>query len=243
MGKRLAILQSNYIPWKGYFDLINSVDEFILYDTAQFTKNDWRNRNKIKTSGGLLWLSIPVRHRFGQLIQETLISDSAWGRRHWRSLSQAYAKAAYFKPYEPVFEKLYEKCSAERNLSNINYLFIREVCAILGITTKITWSRDYLLADGQTMRLVDLCKQVGAGEYLSGPAAKNYIEPDLFARENIKLSYIDYSGYPEYPQLYPPFEHGVSIVDLIFNTGPRAITYMKTFRDPDDSCKSPVGER
>ena len=239
MGKRIAILQSNYIPWKGYFDLINSVDEFILYDTAQFTKNDWRNRNKIKTSGGLLWLSIPVRHRFGQPIQDTVVSDSTWGRKHWRSLSQAYARAPFFKMYEPAFGELYEKCSAESNLSNVNFEFIKEVCAILGIKTTITWSRDYSLADGQTMRLVDLCKQLGGSEYLSGPAAKNYIEPDLFARENIKLTYVDYSGYPEYPQLHPPFEHGVSVLDLIFNTGPKAGTYMKTFHGPD-GCESPL---
>ena len=242
MGKRVAILQSNYIPWKGYFDLINSVDEFILYDTAQFTKNDWRNRNKIKTSGGLLWLSIPVRHRFGQLIQDTTIRDSTWNRTHWRSLSQAYAKAAYFKMYKSTFEELYKKCGAESKLSNVNFQFIKEVCAILGIKTPITWSRDYRLADGQTKRLVDLCKQLGASEYLSGPVAKNYIESDLFAQENIKLTYIDYSGYPEYPQLYPPFEHGVSILDLIFNTGPEAKMYMKNFRGLD-ACKSPAVER
>ena len=242
MGKRIAILQSNYIPWKGYFDLINSVDEFVLYDTAQFTKNDWRNRNKIKTAGGLLWLSIPVRHRFGQLIEDTAIGDSTWCRTHWRSLSQAYAKAAYFKMYKPVFEELYRKCSAETKLSNVNFEFIKEICAILGIKTNITWSRDYRLADGQTERLVDLCRQLGAAEYFSGPAARNYIEPDLFARENIKLTYIDYSGYPEYPQLYPPFEHGVSVVDLIFNTGPEAGMYMKNFCGLDIS-KSPGGER
>ena len=203
MGKRVAILQSNYIPWKGYFDLINSVDEFILYDTAQFTKNDWRNRNKIKTSGGLLWLSIPVRHRFGQLIQDTTIRDSTWNRTHWRSLSQAYAKAAYFKMYKSTFEELYKKCGAESKLSNVNFQFIKEVCAILGIKTPITWSRDYRLADGQTKRLVDLCKQLGASEYLSGPVAKNYIESDLFAQENIKLTYIDYSGYPNTPSFTP----------------------------------------
>jgi hypothetical protein len=242
MGKRVAILQSNYIPWKGYFDLINSVDEFILYDTAQFTKNDWRNRNKIKTSGGLLWLSIPVRHRFGQLIQDTTIRDSTWNRTHWRSLSQAYAKAAYFKMYKSTFEELYNKCGVESKLSNVNFQFIKEVCAIIGIKTSITWSRDYRLVDGQTERLVDLCKQLGASEYLSGPVAKNYIESDLFAQENIKLTYIDYSGYPEYPQLFPPFEHGVSILDLIFNTGPEARMYMKNFRGLD-ACKSPAVER
>jgi hypothetical protein len=242
MRKRVAILQSNYIPWKGYFDLINSVDEFVLYDSAQFTKNDWRNRNRIKSSGGLLWLSIPVRHRFGQLIQDTVICDPTWGRTHWRSLSQAYAKAPHFKIYKDVFEELYSRCGAESKLSNINYQFIKNVCAILGIKTTITWSRDYRMADGQTERLVDLCSQLGADEYLSGPAARDYIEPELFARANIKLVYADYSGYPEYPQIYPPFEHRVSILDLIFNTGPKARTYMKSFNG-SDGLKSAGGER
>jgi hypothetical protein len=242
MGKRIAILQSNYIPWKGYFDLINSVDEFILYDTAQFTKNDWRNRNKIKSSGGLRWLSIPVRHRFGQLIQDTVISDRNWGRTHWRSLSQAYAKAPCFKMFEAVFEELYNKCGAESKLSNVNFQFIKEICAILGIKTNITWSRDYRLVDGQTERLVDLCRQLGASEYLSGPAARNYIEPELFSRANIKLAYMDYSGYLEYPQLYPPFEHNVSVLDLIFNTGPKARMYMKDSSGLD-AFKSSGGDR
>jgi hypothetical protein len=144
--------------------------------------------------------------------------------------------------YKSAFEELYKKCSAESKLSNVNFQFIKEVCAILGIETTITWSRDYRLVDGQTERLVDLCKQLGASEYLSGPAARNYIEPDLFAQENIKLTYIDYSGYPEYPQLYPPFEHGVSILDLIFNTGPEANMYMKNYHG-FDACKSSAGER
>lgn len=242
MSKRIAILQSNYIPWKGYFDLINSVDEFILYDSAQFTKNDWRNRNKIKSSSGLLWLSIPVRHRFGQLIQDTVISGPNWGRTHWRSISQAYAKAPCFKMYSAVFEELYNKCGAESKLSNVNFQFIKQVCAILGIKTNITWSRDYRLVDGQTERLVDLCRQLGADEYLSGPAARNYIEPELFSDANIKLTFIDYSGYPEYPQLYPPFDHNVSILDLIFNTGPKARMYMKDSSGLD-SLKSSGGER
>ncbi len=231
MGKRIAILQSNYIPWKGYFDLINSVDEFILYDTAQFTKNDWRNRNIIKTPRGLLWLTIPVCHRFGQLIQNTAISDSKWGRTHWRSLSQSYAKAAHFISYKPLFEGLYEECRSENRLSNVNYRFLKEICTILGINTTITWSRDYRLVDGQTERLVDLCKQAGADEYLSGPAAKNYIDADLFAEAGIEIIYIDYFGYPEYPQIHPPFEHGVSILDLIFNVGPETPKFMKSFSE------------
>jgi len=229
MGKRIAILQSNYIPWKGCFDMINSVDEFILHDTVQFTKFDWRNRNKIKTPRGVIWLTIPVRHISGQLIQETRVSDPAWSRKHWNRIMQNYAKALHFKEYKPLFESLYLDIAGEQFLSAINYRFLREVCAILGIRTPITWSRDYRLIDGQTERLVDLCRQAGADEYLTGPAAKNYIQEKLFSDAGITLTYMDYSGYPEYRQLYPPFEHRVSILDLIFNEGPDAPKYMKSF--------------
>ena len=229
MGKRIAILQSNYIPWKGYFDLINSVDEFILYDTAQFTKNDWRNRNKIKTPQGVIWLTIPVRHSFGQTIQETRVIDPTWSRKHWKSLLQNYAKASHFREHEQLFECVYRGISGEQCLSVINYCFLHEVCAILGIRTQITWSRDYRLVDGQTERLVDLCRQAGADEYISGPSAKDYIQEKPFLDAGIKLTYMDYSGYPEYRQLYPPFDHGVSILDLIFNEGPDAPKYMKSF--------------
>jgi hypothetical protein len=229
MAKRIAILQSNYIPWKGYFDLINSVSEFILYDTAQFTKNDWRNRNKIKTAGGPAWLTIPVRHSFGQLIQETQVSDPKWAQTHWKTLVQCYAKAPCFATFGPVFEQLYTSVAEERYLSTVNYRFILEICGILGITTRITWSRDYRLVEGQTERLVELCKQTAGSEYLSGPAAKDYIQESLFTRSGLKLTYINYSGYPEYNQLNPPFEHGVSILDLIFNAGHDAPKYMKSF--------------
>jgi hypothetical protein len=229
MGKRIAILQSNYIPWKGYFDLINSVDEFILYDTAQFTKNDWRNRNKIKTPRGVIWLTIPVRHSFGQTIQETRVIDPTWSRKHWNSLLQNYAKAPHFREHKQLFEYLYRGIAGEQCLSAINYRFLHEVCAILGIRTPITRSRDYRLIDGQTERLVDLCRQAGADEYLSGPSAKDYIQEKLFLDAGVTVTYMDYSGYPKYRQLYPPFEHGVSILDLIFNEGPDAPKYMKSF--------------
>ena len=229
MGKRVAILQSNYIPWKGTFDLINSVDEFILYDTAQFTKNDWRNRNKIKTPRGVAWLSIPVKHNFGQTIHETLVGDSTWAQGHWDRLRQCYGEAPHFRDTKPLFEDLYKAAAAKTNLSAINHCFLSEICSFLNIKTKISWSRDYHMIDGQTDRLVDLCQQAHATEYISGPAAKDYIEESAFRKAGIALRYVNYTGYPEYRQLYPPFEHGVSILDLIFNEGPEAKKYMKTF--------------
>jgi hypothetical protein len=230
MSKKVAIVQSNYIPWKGYFDLINSVDEFILYDDMQYTRRDWRNRNKIKTKNGLTWLTIPVKvkGKYYQKIQETAISDPKWNRAHWQTVIQNYCRAKYFGEYKEIFENLYLGCQ-QRQLSQINYHFMTGICKILGISTQISWSMNYKLIEGKTERLVDLCKQAGATEYISGPVAKSYIDEELFRREGIKLRYIDYSEYPEYHQLFPPFEHGVSIIDLIFNEGVNATKFMKSF--------------
>ena len=228
--KKVAIVQSNYIPWKGYFDLINLVDEFILFDDMQYTRRDWRNRNLIKTPAGLKWLTIPVavKGNFFQKIQDTTVSDPRWARKHWESIVHNYSKARHFSLYRDGFETLYLD-SQETFLSRINYLFLSAICKILGIETKISWSEDYNLSSGKTERLVSLCKQSGATTYISGPAARDYIDEALFTDENIALEYMDYSSYPEYTQLSPPFEHGVSIIDLIFNEGPDATKYMKSF--------------
>lgn len=226
--KKVAIIQSNYIPWKGYFDIINMVDEFIIYDDCQYTKNDWRNRNKIKNRAGLQWLTIPVKYSFPQLIKDTVISDDGWNRKHWKTIVQNYSKSRYFEDYKDIFEELYLGTD-EKYLSLINYRFISKICDILGINTKISWSMNYNLVEGKTDRLIDLCKQTCASEYISGPAAKRYIEDEMFVNAGIKLSYVDYSGYKEYNQMHFPFEHGVTILDLIFNEGINAPLFMKHF--------------
>jgi len=223
MNKRIAIVQSNYIPWRGYFDLISQVDEFILFDDAQYTKRDWRNRNQIKTRNGPIWLTIPVevKGKRSQKIKDTRISDSGWGPRHWKSIVHNYSQAKYFSQYKDLFEKLYLDRS-EILLSQVNYKFLSAICELLNIRTKLTWSSDYRWVEGKTERLIDLCKQAGANEYLSGPAARGYMNEELMSREGIALRYMDYSGYPEYEQLYPPFAPRVSVIDLIFNEGPDA---------------------
>jgi hypothetical protein len=229
--KKIAIVQSNYIPWKGYFDLINLADEFVLFDDTQYTRRDWRNRNKIKTADGIKWLTIPVKVKgnFLQKIKEIVINDSEWNKKHWKSIVHNYSQAKYFSQYRELFEELYLG-SKESYLSQINYRFLSAICKILGITTRISWSMDYRLIEGKTEKLIDLCNQAGVTEYLSGPSAKDYIEDSLFKQEGIKLSYMDYSGYPEYNQLFSPFDHYVSILDLIFNEGPNATKYMKSFK-------------
>jgi len=230
MSKKVAIVQSNYIPWKGYFDLINLVDEFILLDDVQYTRRDWRNRNVIKTKAGLKWLTIPVEAKgnYLQKIKDTVISNPRWNYEHWPTIVHNYGKARYFKDYRALFEDLYLHMQA-RYLSQINYRFLKTICDLLGIRTRISWSMEYHLVEGKTERLVDLCKQVRAAEYISGPAAKGYIDERLFEAESIALKYMDYSGYPEYDQLFPPFDHHVSIIDLIFNVGQEAPKYMKSF--------------
>jgi WbqC-like protein family len=230
MRKTIAVVQSNYIPWRGYFDLINSVDEFILYDDVQYTIRDWRNRNVIKTSSGPLWLTIPVqvKGKYLQKIKDTRISDPAWRRRHWATIVHSYSRAKYFPMQKELFEELYLQAD-DKLLSEINYRFIVAICRILGIRTTISWSMDYNLIGDKTERLVHLCQQAGATAYLSGPLAKAYLDEELFRKEGIVVSYMDYSGYREYTQLYPPFLSQVSIIDLIFNEGPQATNYMKSF--------------
>ena len=228
-SKKVAILQSSYIPWKGYFDLINQVDEFILYDDAQYTKNDWRNRNIIKTAQGPQWLTIPVRQaRLGQTVRDTKVADARWAGKHWASVSQNYSKASHFGELGPRFEQLYLSMDSEY-LSDVNYQFIRAVNESLGITTRIRWSSEFELVEGRTERLIGICKQAGATEYVSGPAAREYFDMALARREQIEVSWMDYSGYPEYEQLHPPFDHKVSILDLLFNVGVSARQYMKSF--------------
>jgi hypothetical protein len=230
MSKKIAILQSNYIPWKGYFDLINMVDEFVIYDDVQYTRRDWRNRNLIKTPQGLLWLTIPVevKGKYYQTIKDTVISEKKWPKKHWTAISINYLKSKYYREYKEFFEKLYLDCN-EKYLSEINYKFIKAINKLLGIKTNISRSSDYSLTNGKTERLVDICIQSKATEYISGPAAKDYIDEKLFLENGINLTWMDYSNYPIYNQLYPPFEHGVSIVDLIFNEGINAHRFMKSF--------------
>ncbi|HEY8607333.1 MAG TPA: WbqC family protein [Noviherbaspirillum sp.] len=226
--KRVAVLQSNYIPWKGYFDLIAAVDEFILYDDMQYTRRDWRNRNQIKTPQGIQWITVPVlaKGKYHQKIRETEIDGTEWASAHWKALLQNYRRAPHFAEIATWLEPLYLGDSYS-HISQLNRRFIEAVCEYIGIKTPITNSWDYSLVDGKTSRLVDLCKQAGATEYISGPAAKDYLESCLFEEANIAISWFDYTNYPEYPQLWGDFAHSVTILDLLFNCGRAAPQYMR----------------
>jgi hypothetical protein len=229
MSLKVAITQSNYIPWKGFFDSIKLVDVFVLYDDMQYTKRDWRNRNMIKSQNGTQWLSIPVevKGKYFQKISETKISDPAWGNQHWQTLKHTYGKLPGFALYKDIFEEIYHHDYTY--LSEVNYAFIKVICSILNIKTEIRWSHEFELPEGKTERLVHITKALGGTDYFTGPAAKNYMDERLFEEENIQVHYYDYSGYPEYEQRFPPFTHGVSILDLLFTVGKDAKQFMKFF--------------
>lgn len=227
--KKVAILQSNYIPWKGYFDMIDAVDEFIIYDEVQFTKNDWRNRNKIKTPHGIQWISIPVRQEnLNQKVSETRVSDHRWADKHWKTLKQNYSRSDGFLTFASELEETYRQAGELEFLSDINLLFLRTLCQLTHIETTISLCTDYTIEGDRVSRLVNICSQASATTYLSGPAAKCYLKEDDFANAGIAVEWMDYSGYVEYPQLYPPFVHGVSMIDLLFNIGTGFSSYIKS---------------
>ncbi len=234
--KKVFISQSNYIPWRGYFDAINAVDEFVIYDDVQYTKNDWRNRNKIKTSNGVVWLTIPAESKNGHLqkIKDVKISNANWQLKHWKSIQLNYARAPYFKDYAPIFEEIY--CSKKFTyLVEVNYCFIELICKLLDIKTTIKNVLDFNLKEkNKTERLIELCQKIGGTDYYSGPSAKNYLDEIKMKAENIQLHYINYSNYLPYEQQYGDFIEGLSVLDLIFNEGSNSKHFLKSFSNSNE---------
>lgn len=221
-----AIIQSNYIPWKGYFDIIRQVDVFVIYDVAIYTARSWRNRNLIKTPKGLQWLVIPVHHDYQHPLRicDTRAVDGHWRKKHWKNLHQHYSASPHFKECCEWLEPLYLG-DDEDNLSNINVTFLEAVNRYLGISTPLERLSDYTLTGDREADLITVCQRYGAKRYLSGPAAKQFLRPEAFTAQGIELCWMHYEGYPEYPQSHPPFVHEVSILDLLFSTGDKAGFY------------------
>jgi len=225
---KVAILQSNYIPWKGYFDLIASVDIFVWYDEVQYTKQDWRNRNRIKTENGLKWISVPVTVNglYKQKMSETKVADPNWGISHWAKIEAAYKPAEFFDEISVWLMPLLTDCEYE-HLFEINRSLIKSICKYLDIKAEFICSGDMELCDGKVDRLVNICSQLNAETYVSGPAAKAYLDIDLFTESNIQVEWFDYAGYTPYQQLWGDFEHHVSILDVLFNCGPESKKIIK----------------
>jgi hypothetical protein len=229
--KRVAIVQSNYVPWRGYFDLISSVDEFILLDDVQYTKQDWRNRNRIKTENGVVWLTIPVHGGLHKRIDQVEIANPGWASRHLATLTHAYRSAPGLERCLPWLTELYMEADSSM-LSEVNRAFLERICAELGVTTPLISSSRYAVSGTKSQRLLDLCLAAGADEYLSGPAARSYLDEGLFERGGVSVRWFEYPEYPPYPQLHPPFEPRLSILDLLLNVGAESPRHLRTPAEP-----------
>lgn len=225
--KKIAILQSNYIPWKGVFDMINMVDEFVFLEDVDYTTRDWRNRNKIITPNGEIWLTVPVNKADrGTKIKDIKIDNTTgWQRKHYLTIEGCYKKAPYISEYKTILDDIYVNQRWD-SLSEMNIFITKRISHILGITTSFVNSEELNTNGTKDDKLIEICQRLNATHYLSGPAAKNYIKEEKFRKANIGLSFIQYDSYPEYKQLYGSFNHHVSVLDVLFNCGSSSPGYI-----------------
>jgi hypothetical protein len=233
MAKTVIVTQSNYLPWRGWFDMLRQADALVLLDSVQYTRRDWRNRNRIKTAQGPQWLTVPVdvKGRYLQAVDEAHITGPDWAAEHLRAIALAYRRAACFEAEFPWIERALLAVAEEPLLTTVNESLIRAVMQRLAIDRPVLRDgvlipREALPAMDPSERLAALAQAVGADRYLSGPAAKAYLNPMPFARRNIKVAWMDYVGYAAYPQPWGEFEPAVSVIDLILNTGDAAPTLL-----------------
>lgn len=216
----LAVLQPGYLPWLGFFDQLLRSDIFIYYDDVQFDKHGWRNRNRIKTPTGPAWLTVPVNHKGKPLVNEIEINNQlAWAKKHTGTLKQQYAKAPYFNEYFPRFEEIL--CRDWSKLADLDIVLIETICEILEITTRRIRSSELSVQGDKNQRLINFCLKFNVNTYLTGDAARGYLDEDAFKSHGISVAYQRYE-HPIYRQQYDDFVPFLSIVDLLFNEGPSA---------------------
>ena len=231
--RKIALFQSNYIPWKGYFDIIHDVDVFVFYDDVQYTKKDWRNRNIIKSKNGCSWLTVPVineKLREKKIHEVKIDNTSAWAQKHFKTITMSYARAPFLKDHMDLLGWIYlEKTWS--NLSEMNRSIIEKISRRLGIETEFVNLQDlHIAGEKNGERIIKVCEKLNCDYVINGPAAKAFIDQSLFDERGIIIEYKNYK-YPVYRQLNLPFEHGVSIFDLLFNAGPEAPYYIWGWRD------------
>ena len=221
----LGCIQSSYLPWPGYFHIIQRSDVFVFHDDIQYTKQDWRNRNRIKTQGGVAWVSVPVRKKTtrGNIDEVMICNDTPWQLRHWRIIEGAYRQAPYFRMYGDTLRETYQR--PWEKLSDLNIHLITRLCRVFGIRAKFLRSSELGIAGRKTDRLIQLCEKVRASHYVSGPSAGAYIETHKFNAAGVTVKYMRYE-YPPYPQLYGHFVPQMSAIDLLFNCGPGSGKYI-----------------
>ncbi len=223
-----AIHQPQYMPWLGYFDKIDIADVFVILDNVQYKKNEWQNRNRIKTSQGPQWITAPVLYKYPGRICEVGINNKIdWRRKHLQALITNYNKAPFFAEYKPLFEDILN--SEWGLLSELNIYVIKQLIDALGIKTEALTASDFSLDNDPTGRLVDMCKQIKADQYLSGKDGVKYMDIDKFKDAGIELVFQDFD-HPVYNQLYGKFEPFLSIIDLLFNHGKDSLEIIRSNR-------------
>lgn len=222
----VAIHQPQYLPWLGYFDKMEKSDVFCFLDNVQYKKNEWQNRNRIKTSQGWQWVTVPVGYRFSQKINEVPINNKVhWARKHLQALITNYNKAPYFNEYIDFFEKIYLKNWSF--LSEINIALTQQIREFLGLQEKtVLMASDLVLSEDPTGRLIDICQSVGGDTYLSGEAGSEYMNLDRFRESGVNVIFQDFK-HPEYSQCFGQFEPNLSVVDLLFNCGTESLAIIR----------------
>jgi hypothetical protein len=224
-----VINQPNYIPWRGYFHQIQKADVFVFYDDVQYDKHGWRNRNRIKTPYGSVWLTIPVIKK-GAVTNHIPINEifidwtRNWSSKHWKTIEQSYGKAPFFEVYASMLKEIYVQ--RYDKLADLTIQLTILIAGALGISgTEFVRSSSLNAGGTKTDRLLKILAQLGATHYITGPAAKNYLDEVKLAEAGISIEYMVYD-YPEYSQLYPPYDPQVSILDLLFMRGPDSPKYI-----------------
>jgi hypothetical protein len=227
---KCVILQPSYIPWRGYFDQVHEADVFVFYDDVQYDARGWRNRNRVKSPRGSQWLTIPVLHRGSQrldtpIAQIEICWDRDWARRHWTTLTHLYGGAPHFERYRPMLERLF--ASRPKLLADFTIELTRAIAGELdpGETRFLRSSRISRPHARKTDDLLSILDRVGADTYVTGPSARDYLDVERLEQAGIETRFMSYD-YPDYPQLYPPFDGHVSILDLLFMVGPEAPSYI-----------------
>ena len=227
--KKVTILQSNYIPWKGYFHLINKVDYFVFLDSVQYTNRDWRSRNLIKTPEGLKWLSVPNNGKRSKTIHDVEIDNSIkWFEKHFKTLECNYKNCDHFNEFYNFLESVFLKNKWDK-LSDLNQFLIKEISRFLGINTIFCDSDDFILEEGKNERLIAILNQLQADHYITGNSAKSYLDQKLFEQNGITIEFFNYPDYPMYSQPWGEFHHHVSVLDLLFCEGTNAANHIWKF--------------
>lgn len=228
---KIAVVQSSFLPWRGYFHLIRTVDKFVFYESAQYTRRDWRNRNKIKTKDGVSWITVPVRSKgnYDMKISEVKFSDQPWQRKLLNSIQHAYKKSPYFDDLYPlILEVILDKNIS--GLSELNIKLVKSISSYLRFDTEFIIDSELIREDfyelGKSEKLIYFCRETSSKHYYSGPLAKTYMEDSAFKNAGIELTYFKYSLAKEYPQRWGKFKENLSILDLLFNLGEDTVDFL-----------------